>query len=158
MSYDHGENIVYNRWMVVVFVLVVPLSAGLEAQESKPWWQFGKSDKSEMRSRSDTGGTKADSGTAPTGFNLPFSPSRSKTKSQSQTNSAIVRAGKTSKKWWDNTVDFMNPFNDSKPAPARIEQSNSWGSSSKHSVEKNGMGLGAFQDQARPEDRSWFNR
>ncbi len=155
---DHGGNIVYIRWLSLVVVVGVLMSAKLEAQEAKPWWQFGASEKSELRSRTDASGAKANSGTASTGFNLPFSPSKSKPKTQSRKDSVFTRVGKTSKRWMDNTVDFINPFNDSDPTPAQADQSKSWDSSSQRKVENNGMGLGGFQVEKRPEDRSWFKR
>ena len=118
----------YIRWLSLVVVVGVLMSAKLEAQEAKPWWQFGASEKSELRSRTDASGAKANSGTASTGFNLPFSPSKSKPKTQSRKDSVFTRAGKTSKKWMDNTVDFINPFNDSVYTPLKPEKSKEWAS------------------------------
>jgi hypothetical protein len=50
----------------------------------------------------------------------------------------VSRATKTSKKWWDNTVDFMNPFNDSQPKSksAHGYQTPSWSNRSKPEEEK----------------------
>jgi hypothetical protein len=43
-------------------------------------------------------------------FKLPDWTVDSKPSSSQKSPSAISRIGKTSKRWWDNTVDFVNPF------------------------------------------------
>jgi hypothetical protein len=44
----------------------------------------------------------------------------------------------TSKRWWDNTTDFLNPFNDAKPEKKPVE-SDWWSERNKPKEEPKGM-------------------
>ena len=126
----------YTRWLLSCLVICVLSNSRLAAQESTSWWPFGSSEKTETRSSSYFSGTKSKGKTSSSWFKLPAWTSKSKPKAKSQGTSVVSRAGKTSKKWLDNTVDFMNPFNDTKPAQAHGYQSGNWSSRNKPKEEK----------------------
>lgn len=127
----HGGNVMYTRWLLSCIVICAVTTSRLEAQESNSWWPFGGSDKTETRSSSYFGSSKSKSKTSSSWMKWPSWSSKSKSKSNTRSPSVVSRAGQTSKRWWSNTVDFMNPFNDSKPAQSHGYESDYWSTRNK---------------------------
>lgn len=114
-----------------IFYLAVVVGCGLNtcgiAQEKSGWWNPFNTTSTET-----TDGASADNtvrkssqfGSGGTGFKFPElkMPTWSdKVTAKSEPKkpkapSTLNRMGATSKRWWNNTVDFVNPF-DSKPEP-----------------------------------------
>lgn len=97
-----------------------PASAGAQ-QESRSWLPrifSGDDTKDSISARAQTksSGTKSAEDSS---WWLPWkSEDKPKAKSSRPVGSAIGRMGRTTKKWWENSVDFINPFNDApKPPP-----------------------------------------
>ncbi len=136
------------RIVTLGLVFVFMTSHALLAQESKSssWWPFGSSAKSsaepETRSSSFFGAStiKSKSSTSTSGSKSGSSmfklPSWSKSKSKSK--SSVSKMGRSTKKWMNNTADFLNPFNDSKPEPAPLHgyQTDYWSNRNKPKEEK----------------------
>jgi hypothetical protein len=154
---DHGGNAVYIRYLLCCVVVCSITGSKLVAQESSSWWPFGASEKTETRSSSYFGSSKPKATTSSSKdswFKWPSWSSKSKPKSKSS--SMVSRAGKTSKRWWDNTVDFMNPFNDSKPAQTHGYQSDYWSSRNKPKEEKS-SGMFGWMWQEEKQELSTVN-
>ncbi len=119
---DHGGISVHARWLFCCLMLCICSASQVEAQESTSWLPFGALEKSETRSSSYSSGTKPDSKPSSLWFKWPSGSSEAKPKSSMS--AAASRAGRKSKKWLDNTVDFMNPFGDEEHAQAHGYQPN----------------------------------
>ncbi len=96
-------------------MLVLLISSESRAQqESKSLWS-SMLGRGSAPSANPKAATADDS--AKTSWLNPFaSKSDSAAKAPKRTASTMGKIGQTSKRWWDNTVDFVNPFND-KPKP-----------------------------------------
>jgi hypothetical protein len=82
-------------------ILLVTCATTVSAQEKKSWWSFS--------SGSDSA-TVSNSAKSSSMFSLPtWAKPKPKSKWEPSMSSKIK---KTSKTWWNNTVDFLNPFND----------------------------------------------
>lgn len=82
-------------------------------------------------------------------------PTWSKTKSKSK--SSFSKMGTTTKKWMNNTADFLNPFNDSKPKVSQAHgyQSDTWANRNKVKEEKSsGMFGWMWQEEELPKDQT----
>lgn len=124
----------YSRWLICCFIACALSTSSAQGQESDSWWPLGSSEKTESRPSSYFDSKPKSSATSSTSSSWFKWPSKSKSKTKS--GSVVTRATKTSKKWWDNTVDFVNPFNDSKPAPEQRYQSPSWADRNKKPEEE----------------------
>ena len=127
------------RLLSLSLLLVFALSNSVVAQESKSssWWSFGSSkSKEETRPSSFYGAstTKAKS----SGSSMFKLPSWSKSKTKSKSKSSFSKMGSTTKKWMNNTADFLNPFNDSKPKVSQAHgyQADTWANRKKPKEEE----------------------
>ncbi len=117
------------RWSVFGAVLVVCLGSMASGQETKPWWNpFGKSDAavqpasatsampSDVRTSTFFNGgsdnaTKSNSKSWKSMFKMPsWNWLQGKNKSGRAKESMFAKAGRNTKKFWNSTVDFLNPF------------------------------------------------
>ncbi len=106
------------RGVILSLLVVLLLAPTGFSQESKASWNpFSKGDSADdgstIRESSFFNGSGGKSM-----FKLPKLPWFSKdSSSKPKSESALSRMGKTTKRWWSNTVDLMNPFDS--PAPKR---------------------------------------
>lgn len=123
----------FHKSLALALVMCL-LTSFVDAQESsKSWWNWG-SDKEPSRSSTFFGSSSKSKPSMTSMFKLPsWSKSKSKSGSKSSTYSKMTR---TSKRWWDNTTDFLNPFNDGKPKTTTPQ--NSWQSRNKPVEKKKG--------------------
>lgn len=124
---------------ILVFVISFWLSASVaSAQVTTAAGWFGNDEDDSVRTSSYFSDSKKPSSSTSSwkpSWKMPWFSSQSKSRSKSK--SMFGRMSSTSKKWWGNTVDFMNPFNDgsSKPQPHGY-QSSYWGSQTSQSQTK----------------------
>ncbi len=106
-----------SKLALLLLLLVVQQSAAQESEAtSKPWWNpFGNSAKQETKKSSffNSGGS-GDSMKMPMWSWPSLGPSQKSTKpkiaSAEKSPSSFDKFNSASKKFWTNTVDFMNPF------------------------------------------------
>jgi hypothetical protein len=105
------------RYLALALVLTLATQTIGYSQDSKSWWNpFASSSSSSSSSKTrDSQYFSNNSGMKMPEFKMStWGTSNSKPKKKQP--SAMSRMSSTTKRWWDNTVDFMNPF-DNKPAP-----------------------------------------
>ena len=99
----------------VVSLCVLYCAAPVVGQESKPWWNlFATTSESKGATRDSSFFDSGDHGASEsTSWKLPSWPwggDKKTTASRSAGSTAISRMGKSTKRAWENTVDFLNPF------------------------------------------------
>jgi hypothetical protein len=110
-----------------MFALLILLTRGVAGQEaSKPWWNpfstSSSADAGTVRSSSFFDGSMKNDSEKETAsgksmFSFPKMPWASEEKpKKSSSTSTLSRMGKSTKKFWNSTVDLLNPF-DSEPQP-----------------------------------------
>jgi hypothetical protein len=94
----------------LAFLCLGPVSQGSAQEKSGGWWN-------PFSGGVQTVSTPKDS--APKfkmpQLELPTWSKKAKKQPQKKQPSMVSRVGATSKRWWENTVDFVNPFNDAPP-------------------------------------------
>ncbi|MEZ6135041.1 MAG: hypothetical protein R3C53_09050 [Pirellulaceae bacterium] len=106
----HGiprQNITIGLWLAILCLGLV--SQGFSQEKAGGWWNpFSGGVQTVSTPKDSTPRFKMPQLELPTWSK--------KAKPASKQPSMMSRMGATSKRWWDNTVDFVNPFNDAPPA------------------------------------------
>ena len=108
-------------------ILTICSTVGLTQESSKPWWNpFAKDESSTatgVRKSNFFNGSGSESKKPM--FQLPKMPWTSSAKNASgaiprrRGPSMLSRMGSTTRRWWDNTIDFVNPFDSPKSTLGR---------------------------------------
>ncbi len=110
------------RMQVLCFVVVALVASSGWSQEkttSSAWWPFSMASSTESKSSKPTYSPARPSKSTSEEDSWFQLPTWMKPKPKSKWEPSMsTKIRKTSKKWWDNTVDFLNPFNDAEDIPA----------------------------------------
>ncbi len=83
-------------------------------------------------------------------------PTWSKSPKDSNKPSMYQRMSGTTKRWWDNTTDFLNPFNDA-PPPKKPESTNWWRVEENPPEKSKGWFSGLWQPEEKPKKLETVN-
>ncbi len=108
--------------LVLLFIHGATAQQASCQETTRPWWNpfASESKTTPLANQSSANDSKLFTGSgSPSMFKLPNwelpSLTKKPTKTKKNSASTMSRLGNTTKRWWDNTVDFINPFDS--PAP-----------------------------------------